>query len=129
MRSLFVNLPVADVAKTVAFFEQLGFSFDPDFASPHSACLVVNEAASVMCTQRNAFDEMIPGATAEPGMTEMVLSLACDSAAQVREIAERAFALGGRQVNDFEDHGFMVSWAFEDLDGHLWDLFWMNPAS
>ena len=51
----------------------------------------------------------------------------CASPDEVRTIAEKAFELGARRVNDPEDHGFMFSWAFEDLDGHLWDLFWMNP--
>ena len=65
---------------------------------------------------------------ADKSSSEVILSLACESEAEVRRIAEKAFELGARKVNESEDNEFMFSWAFEDLDGHLWDLFWMKSA-
>ena len=59
--------------------------------------------------------------------SEVILSLGCESPDEVRKLAEAAFALGARKVNEIDDKGFMISWGFEDLDGHLWDLFWMDP--
>ena len=58
---------------------------------------------------------------------EAILALSCDSQEEVRTLTEKAFAMGARRLNDPEDMGFMFSWGFEDLDGHLWDVFWMNP--
>ena len=127
--SLFVNLPVADVAKSVEFFDKLGFSFNEQFTDAETACLIVSENISVMLSNREKFGKFIDKEIAAPGTTEMLLSFACESPDMVRELSQKAVELGARRVNDPEDAGFMFSWGFEDLDGHLWDLFWMNPAA
>ena len=123
--SLFINLPVADLAKSLEFFTGLGVSVNPRFTNDQSACLVMNGTTSVMLSVRSRFEQLVDRPVAQPGTTEMLLSFACESPEMVREVAERAFALGARQVNEYDESEYMVSWAFEDLDGHLWDLFWM----
>ena len=125
-KQIFVNLPVANLKRSVEFFGGLGFNFNPQFTDETSTCMVVSDHIFVMLLEREKFQGFIKKPIASSETTEAILSFACESPAQVRELAEKAFALGAKQVNDFEDNGFMVSWGFEDLDGHLWDLFWMD---
>ena len=109
------------------FFTGLGFTFNPQFTNEHGACLVVSPNISVMLVEESKFQELAKRPVADRDTAEMLLSLQCETPEEVRRIAETAFSLGGKQVNEFEDNGFMISWAFEDLDGHLWDLFWFDP--
>lgn len=126
-KQLFLNLPIADLKRSVDFFEALGFKFNPQFTDEQGTCMVIADNISVMLLEHEKFSSFIKKPIASAEQTEVILSISCDSGDEVRHIAEKAFALGGKQVNDFEDNGFMVSWGFEDLDGHLWDLFWFNP--
>ena len=129
IRSVFINMPVADLERSRAFFTAVGFTLNPEFESAHGLCLQLTESTAVMCTEHSVFEQMVPTPRATPGTTEAVVSLGCDSADEVRMLAERAFANGGGRVNEYEENDFMVSWAFADLDGHLWDLFWCKPAN
>ena len=126
-KMIFVNLPVANLKRSVDFFGGLGFTFNPQFTDETSTCMIVSEHIYVMLLEHEKFQSFIKKSIAAPETTEAILSFACESPEAVREIAEKAFALGAKQVNDYEDMGFMQSWGFEDLDGHLWDLFYMNP--
>jgi len=127
VNSLFVNLPIENLKRTVDFFTSLGFTFNPQFTDEQSTCMIVSENIFVMLLEKPKFEGFIDKPVAPAEMTEAILALSCDSAEEVRTLAEQAFAGGGRRVNDPEDMGFMYSWGFEDLDGHLWELFWMNP--
>jgi predicted lactoylglutathione lyase len=127
-KSLFLNLPIKNLARSVEFFSALGFSFNDRFTDETSTCMVVADNIFVMLLEEAKFSSFITKPIADRNSAEVILSLSCESADEVREIAQKAFELGGRQVNEPEDSGFMFSWAFEDLDGHLWDLFWMDPA-
>lgn len=126
---IFVNLPVANLKRSVEFFTGMGFSFNPKFTNEQSTCMIVSEHIFVMLLERDVFQGFIPKPIAPADTTEAILSFACASTEQVRELSERAFSLGAKQINELDDKGFMVSWGFEDLDGHLWDLFWMDPAA
>ncbi|MEN9741488.1 MAG: hypothetical protein RIR66_444 [Actinomycetota bacterium] len=126
--SIFVNLPVADLKKSVEFFTGLGFTFNAQFTSDESTCMIVNEQIYVMLLVKEKFASFIDKKVAERDTSEAILSFSCKSREEVDSIAKKAFELGARRVNDPEDIGFMYSWAFEDLDGHLWDLFWMDPS-
>ena len=126
-KMIFVNLPISNLKKSVEFFTELGFTFNPQFTDETSTCMIVSDAIYVMLLEKEKFASFITKKIAEPDTTEAILSFSCDSADQVRELSEKAFALGAKQVNEPQDMGFMFSWGFEDLDGHLWDLFWMNP--
>lgn len=125
--SVFINLPIENLKKSVAFFTELGFTFNAQFTDAESTCMIVSEHIFVMLLEKRKFQSFIEKKIATPDTTEVLLSFACESPEQVREISEKAFSLGAARLNDPEDHGFMFSWGFEDLDGHIWDLFWMNP--
>ena len=127
INSLFCNLPITNLNKTVAFFGELGFKFNAQFTDAESTCMIVSDNIFVMLLEHRKFQSFIKKDIAAPTTTEAILSLSCDSKDDVLRLANKAFELGGKQVNEPEDMGFMFSWGFEDLDGHLWDLFWMNP--
>ena len=127
INSLFLNLPISNLDKSVEFFGGLGFKFNPQFTDEQSTCMIVSDNIFVMLLEHDKFKSLIKKEIAPRTHTEAIMSLSCDSAEEVRRISETAFELGGKQVNDYEDMGFMQSWGFEDLDGHLWDLFYMNP--
>ena len=127
INAIFVNLPITNLKKSVEFFTALGFTFNEQFTDETSTCMIVGENIYAMLLEHAKFESFIDKKIAPRDTAEAILSLSCGSKEEVRELAEKAFAAGGRQVNDAEDIGFMYSWAFEDLDGHLWDLFWMNP--
>lgn len=125
--SIFVNLPVANLKNSVEFFTAVGFTFNEQFTDETSTCMIVGDNIYAMLLEHAKFEGFIDKKIAARDTTEAILSLSCGSREEVRELAEKAFAAGARKVNDAEDMGFMYSWGFEDLDGHLWDLFWMNP--
>ena len=125
--SIFVNLPIENLKKSVDFFTGLGFKFNPQFTDEQTTCMLVSDTIYVMLLEKAKFATFTKKTIADRDTTEMLLSFACESVEQVRELSEKAFALGAKKVNEPEDLGFMFSWGFEDLDGHSWDLFWMNP--
>lgn len=125
--SVFINLPVEKLTKSVEFFTALGFKFNAQFTDAESTCMIVNETVYVMLLEKAKFQGFIDKPISPSTSNEAILAFACESPAEVRALTEKAIELGARQINEPEDHGFMFSWGFEDLDGHLWDLFWMNP--
>ena len=127
LNSIFVNLPIESLKKSVAFFKELGFTFNEQFTDEESTCMIVSEHIYVMLLEKNKFSKFTTKKIASQDTVEALFSFACSSSEEVRTISEKAFALGAKRVNDPEDMGFMFSWGFEDLDGHMWDLFWMNP--
>ena len=126
--AIYINLPVADVGRSLNFFENLGFEFNQQFTDASSACLIIGENMYAMLSNREKFAGFINKPIASHDSTEAIISLSCKSKESVTELAEKAFSLGATKVNEPEDHGFMYSWGFEDLDGHLWDLFWMDSS-
>jgi predicted lactoylglutathione lyase len=126
--SIFINMPVSNVGRSTEFFRALGFSVNEQFTGADSACIVISPTILAMLSNAEKFKVFIDKKVAEKETSEVILSLACESEAEVRRIAEKALELGARKVNEPEDNEFMFSWAFEDLDGHLWDLFWMKTA-
>jgi predicted lactoylglutathione lyase len=111
----------------VSFFTELGFTFNAQFTDEQSTCMIINDTVYVMLLEHAKFEGFIDKPIAPKTSTEAILAFACESQNEVRELSEKAISLGARKINEPEDHGFMFSWGFEDLDGHLWDLFWMNP--
>ena len=124
--SVFLNMPVQDVARSKEFCLALGFEVNEQFSGPDNVCVVINPSISLMLMNHDKFDSFIDKKVAPKETSEVILSFACGSEEEVRSLAEKAIALGARKVNDPEDSDFMFSWAFEDLDGHLWDLFWIK---
>jgi predicted lactoylglutathione lyase len=129
-RKLFVNMPVADIERSKAFFAELGFAFNPLFGDENGACMLVGEDAFVMLLSREKFAEFSKLPIADPATH--ALALYCFSVAardEVDTVAEAALAAGGREADGPEDHGFMYSRSFFDLDGHGWQIMWMDPVA
>lgn len=126
-KSIFVNLPIVSLSKSVEFFSELGFKFNPQFTDDTSTCMIVSDTIYVMLVEHEKFSKFIDKPIAPASSSEAIFGFACESKDEVVRIAEKAVAAGARKINEPEDIGFMFSWGFEDLDGHLWDLFWMNP--
>jgi predicted lactoylglutathione lyase len=128
-RTLFVTLPVADVDRSTAFFSELGFSFDPNFSDDAAACMLVGEDASVMLLNRERFADFAKHPIADPTTHTLALySFSVPSREDVDRVGAAALAAGGTEAEDAEDHGFMYTRSFFDLDGHGWQIMWMNPT-
>lgn len=129
-RKIFVNLPIKDMKRSQAFFRLLGFSFNPQFTNEQGACMVVAEDIFVMLLVEPFFQGFTkkPIADAKKS-TEVLVCLSCESRAEVDELVKKALGAGGTAPNAAQDHGFMYSHGFEDLDGHVWELVWMDPAA
>lgn len=129
-RKIFVNLAVEDLDRSVGFFKQLGFEFDPRFTDETATCMVVSDEAFVMLLLRDRFKDFTKKDLADPtAQTEAILGLSADSREQVDELAEKALASGGSPANDPIDLDFMYGRSFQDPDGHLWELIWMDTSS
>ena len=129
-RMLFVNLPVGDLERSKAFFAKLGFSFNATFTDETADCMLVGEHAFFMLLTREKFAEFSKLPMADP--TTHALALYCfrvSSRDEVDEVGVAAVAAGGVEADDAEDHGFMYSRSFFDLDGHGWQVMWMDPAA
>ena len=129
-RTLFITLPVQDPERSKAFFERLGFSFDPKFTDETAACMVIGEQAFAMLLTHEKFAEFSKLPIADP--TTHALALFCFGVAnrdEVDTVADAAVAAGGQDHDDAEDHGFMYSRSFFDLDGHGWQVMWFDPAA
>src|SRR4051812_26496089 len=129
-RMLFVNMPVADVERSKAFFEKLGFSFNPMFTDETAACMLVGEHAFVMLLSRERFAQFAKHPIADPTTHTLALySFSVASRDEVDAVGAAALAAGATEGDAAEDHGFMYSRSFYDLDGHGWRVMWMAPAA
>lgn len=128
-RMMFVNLPVTDLAKSRAYFAELGFEFNDVFSDSNAASLVVNEQAVVMLLARPFFSTFVSKPVADDSSVEVAVALSADSRADVDSLVDKALALGGSPVREPQDEGYMYGRSFYDLDGHLWELIWMDPAA
>lgn len=126
-RMIFVNLPVADVAKATAFYEAIGFGKNPQFSNDQASCMVWSDAIHVMLLGHDFYRTFTTKAIADTHRTSATLiALSRDSRAEVDAITDAAIAAGGRQTRDTEDGGFMYSRPFEDLDGHTFEPIYMD---
>jgi len=128
-KQIFVNLPIADMQKSQAFFKKLGYTFNPDFTNDQGACMVVGDNLYVMLLVKDFFK----GFTGKPiadatQTTEVLVCLSCESRAEVDDLVARAVAAGGSSPRPPQDYDFMYGHGFEDLDGHIWELCYMVPG-
>jgi uncharacterized protein len=127
-RKIFVNLAVRDLKKSMQFFSTLGFTFNPKFTDDKAACMVISDDAYVMLLTEpffRTFTKLEPADTSR--YTEGLFALSCNSKAEVDEMVRKAIDGGGRPAMDATDHGFMYGWSFYDIDGHHWEVMWMDP--
>ena len=129
-RNLFLNLPVADLQRSVEFFTKLGFTFNPQFTDEHATCMLVGEQAFFMLLDKPRFADFAKLPIADPTThTPALYCFSTDSRAEVDTLTDTALAAGGAIAGETMDHGFMYSRSFLDLDGHHWEVMWMDPAA
>jgi predicted lactoylglutathione lyase len=129
-RMIFVNLPVADLARATRFYEAIGLTRNPQFSDDSGTCMVLSDLISVMLLTHDKFRFFTPKDVADAHRTsEVLLCISCDSREAVDAMAEAALATGGREPRDKQDHGFMYGRSIEDPDGHIWEPMWMDMAA
>jgi uncharacterized protein len=129
-RKIFVNLAVKDLDKSVDFFTQLGFAFDPQFTDDQATCMIISDEAFVMLLVEDRFKDFIKKELCDATThTEAILAVSAESRTQVDELVNKALAAGGTPANDPMDEGFMYGRSFHDIDGHLWEVIWMDPSA
>lgn len=128
--TIFVNLPTSDLNRSKAFFQQLGWSIEPNFTDDNAACVVIDENAYLMVLTREYFATFTDKPIADPGATLQVeTAFSRDSREEVDALLERVPAAGGSEPRPAQDYGFMYSRVFEDPDGNLFNAMWMNPRA
>lgn len=127
-RKIFVNLAARDLKRSMEFFSKLGFEFNPQFTDENAACMVISEEAYVMLLTEPFFKTFTKKEICSTGThTEGLFALSCSSRAEVDDLVKKAIAAGGSHAMDPQDHGFMYGSSFYDLDGHHWEVVWMDP--
>jgi uncharacterized protein len=124
---IFVNLPVKNLKESKAFFGKLGFEFNPQFSDETGACMIISTDIYAMLLTEDKFK----GFTNKPicdakKFTEVLLALSCASRTEVDDYVRKAVAAGGSTYNEPQDYGFMYGHGFQDLDGHIWEVFYMD---
>ncbi|MEP6764389.1 MAG: VOC family protein [Gemmatimonadaceae bacterium] len=129
-RKLFVNIPVNDVQRSITFFEQLGFAFNRQFTDATATCMLVGADAYFMLMLKDRFATFSKRPVGKFGQeTSALFAITVDSRDEVDALYEKALAAGATKAADPQDHGFMYVQSFHDLDGHHWELFWMDPSA
>lgn len=128
VNSIFVNLPITNLARSVEFFNALGFTFNQQFTSEDTTCMIIGDNIYAMLLEKDRFQSFVDKPIADSKSSEVLIALMVNSKDEVIRLANAAFSAGARRYKEPEDHGFMYSWGFEDLDGHIWELGWMDPA-
>ncbi|TYP73202.1 VOC family protein [Paenibacillus methanolicus] len=127
----FINLPVKDLRQSMDFFSHIGFDFNLQFTDDNATCMIINEHTYAMLLVEPFFQSFTSKTLADStSSTEVIVALAADSREQVDEIADKAMAAGALRSNDPQDLGFMYTRSFQDINGHLWEVFYMaDPGS
>lgn len=129
-KQIFVNIAVNDLPASRAFFEKLGLGFNPQFSNDMGACLVISDNIFAMLLTRDFFKTFTDKTLIDAHTSvQALLCLSCDSRAEVDALVAKAVAAGGKALRAPQDHGFMYSHSFEDLDGHVWELVHMDAAA
>ena len=129
-QKIFVNLPVRDLKKSKDFFTKLGFTFNGQFTDETAACMAISEDIFVMLLTERKFKTYTPRQICDATKsTEVLVCLSSASREEVNEMVRKAVAAGGTTDQQPEDHGFMYGHGFQDLDGHIWELAFMEPSA
>lgn len=126
-KQIFVNLPCRSLPRAKAFYESMGYTFNPDFTNEQGACMVLGENLYAMLLAEDFFKTFTAKPIADATRTtEVLVCLSCDSREEVDALVKKALAAGGSAPRAPQDHGFMYGHGFEDLDGHIWELVHMS---
>jgi predicted lactoylglutathione lyase len=126
---IFVNLPVKDLKRSMAFYEALGWKHNPQFTDETAASIVISEEIYVMLLTHEKFSQFTTKKIADPSKSaQMLIALSADSKQDVHRIVDAAVKAGAVEPRPLTDYGFMIYRTFEDLDGHIWEVLYMDPA-
>lgn len=126
---IFVNLSVKDLDKSMAFFSAIGFSFNPQFTDKTAACMVMSDDIYAMLLTHDKIKQFTGKQIADAHKTtEVLTALAVESEAKVNELVDKTIKAGSKEPRQPQDYGFMFGRSFEAPDGHIWEVFWMDPA-
>ena len=126
---IFVNLAVNDLDASKKFFTELGYSINPQFSDDNAASVVISDSIVAMLLTKAFYSTFTKKEIADATKTsEVLIALSAESRAQVDELVDKAIAVGGSPSGETQDHGFMYGRAFDDLDGHTWEIMWMDPS-
>jgi hypothetical protein len=129
-RKLFVNIPVRDLQRSIDFFETLGFAFNTQFTDATATCMLVGEDAYFMLLTSERFTDFSKRPVGDARKeTSALFAISVNSRDEVDKMVGRAVGAGGSRAADPQDHGFMYAWSFYDIDGHHWEVFWMDPSA
>jgi hypothetical protein len=127
---IFVNLPIKDLNKSVTFFTKLGFSFDPQFTDENATCMIIGEDIFIMLLVEKFFKSFTKKDVCDTSKnTEAIVALSVESREKVDQMIEKAIEAGGSEPREKQDHGWMYGRSFEDTDGHLWEVFFMEESA
>jgi uncharacterized protein len=129
-RQIFVNLPVKDLNKSIEFFTHLGFTFNPQFTDENATCMIVGENIFAMLLVEKFFKTFTPKEVCDTTKyAEVLVALSFESRTEVDEIVAKAITAGGTTYKEPNDMGFMYQHGFQDLDGHIWEIFFMDESA
>jgi predicted lactoylglutathione lyase len=127
---IFVNLPVKDLDRSVDFFTRLGYRFNPQFTDETATCMIVSDTIFVMLLTEEKFRAFTPKEICDASRaTEVLIALSAESREAIDETVRKAVAAGGSTYSEPNDHGFMYQHGFQDPDGHIWELVYMDPSA
>lgn len=129
-KQIFVNLPVKDLNKTIDFFTKLGFKFNPQFTDDNATCMIIGENMFAMLLVEKFFKTFIPNKDISNTKknAEILTALSVESRTKVDEMIKKVEDAGGKEYRQAQDYGWMYGRAFEDLDGHIWEVFYMDES-
>jgi predicted lactoylglutathione lyase len=127
---IFVNLPAKDLNKTIEFFTKLGFKFNPQFTDENATCMIVGEDIFVMLLVEKFFKTFTKKEICDTSKnTEVIVALSVEGREKVDQMINRAIEAGGRESREPQDHGWMYGRSFEDINGHIWELIYMDESA
>jgi predicted lactoylglutathione lyase len=129
-RQIYVNLPVKDLNKTVEFFTKLGFTFNPQFTDENATCMIIDSNIFVMLLVEKYFGTFTKKAISDTTKdTEVIIALATESREKVDEMLSNVLKAGGSEPREPQDHGWMYGRSFQDINGHLWEVIYMDEKA
>jgi uncharacterized protein len=127
---IFVNLPVNDLNKTIEFFTKLGFKFNPQFTDENATCMIVGEDIFVMLLVEKFFKTFTKKEISDTSKnTEVIVALSVEGREKVDQMINKAIEAGGRESREPQDHGWMYGRSFEDINGHIWEIIYMDESA
>ena len=129
-KQIFVNLPVKDLSRTVEFFNRLGFTFNPQFTDENATCMIINDNIFVMLLVEKFFKTFTKKEICDTAKdTEVIIALSTESREKVDEMMQNVFEAGGKESREPQDHGWMYGRSFQDINGHLWEIIYMDEKA